>query len=361
MMLVGGSVTLHAQGADTTAGETRPQPGNTLVPLPVVFYQPETGTGFGAVAAYYMYGDVSSTERVLPSTLWLLAVYTTKRQVSLELGAELYHRHGKYRTVATVGFSEFPTKFWGTGNAVPEEQEEDYTPRTFYGAGEFQWSVAPGWYVGAAVEVGHRQLVTVDSAGLLDQGIAPGTADGRLVGAGLLFSRDTRDNSVNPTRGSYHQLRTMGYDDLIASEFDFWMVTLDLRKYVPLESGPVLAFRALGAAASAATPFDRLPQLGGDVLLRGYYEGRFRDRSLVALQTELRAHVWWRIGVVAFAGVGQVATTPSNLELDGFKPSLGAGLRFALSPDAGLNIRADYGWGFDVGSGGLYLNIGEAF
>jgi hypothetical protein len=36
-------------------------------------------------------------------------------------------------------------------------------------------------------------------------------------------------------------------------------------------------------------------------------------------------------------------------------------LRFLLAPREGVNIRADYGWGFGVGAGGFYLAIGEAF
>jgi hypothetical protein len=36
-------------------------------------------------------------------------------------------------------------------------------------------------------------------------------------------------------------------------------------------------------------------------------------------------------------------------------------LRFKLAEDEGLNLRADYGWGFDVSEGGFYLSLGEAF
>jgi hypothetical protein len=343
--------------ADTTAS-----PGNTLVPLPVLFYQPETGTGFGAAAAYYMYGGAGQSARIVPSSIGLIGIYTTKKQIIAELGAEVYFGAGRrFRLLGAVGYSKFPTKFWGLGNEAPDSLEEDYTPRTFTLAGEFQWEAFLGWYLGASAQLGHRRLSEVQEGGMLAGGAVPGSADGRFVSVGALVTRDTRNNTVAPSRGSYHQLRAAFADGLFGSEFDFGQYTLDLRMYLSPLTRHVLALRALGQAVTGEPPFELLPQLGGDVLLRGYFAGRFRDRNLVAFQAEYRVPVWWRIGVVGFVGAGQVASVRDAFTLDGFKPSAGLGLRFALSPSAGLNIRADYGWGFDVGSGGFYLAFGEAF
>jgi hypothetical protein len=41
--------------------------------------------------------------------------------------------------------------------------------------------------------------------------------------------------------------------------------------------------------------------------MRGYYEGRFRERQLYAVQAEYRAHLFWRVGAVGFASLGGVA------------------------------------------------------
>ena len=112
-------------------------------------------------------------------------------------------------------------------------------------------------------------------------------------------------------------------------------------------------------ASSGIRPFDLLPQLGGEYLVRGYYGGRFRDRSLVALQVEYRAHIWRRLGAIGFLSAGRVASTLSDLNLSGLKPAAGFGLRFLLAPDEGLNLRADFGLG--KGSSGFYLGMGEVF
>ena len=357
---------LQAQQQDARADaaavqDTSTVPGNSLVPLPVVFYMPETNWGFGAAVTYYMYDPEQRTDRILPSTLSAIGIYTTKKQIIALLGAELYLSGDKYRLLGNTGYSKFPSKFWGIGNDTPDELEEDYTPSTVNFAGEFQWRALPGWYVGVAAQAAYRELVEVEEDGLLAGGLVPGSEDGRIIGAGLLLTRDTRNNTVYPSGGSFHQLRAILYNGWFGSNYNFGSYSLDLRKYLSPASRHVLALRALGQWTSGDPPFDLMPQLGGDMLLRGYFQGRFRDRQLLAGQIEYRAPVWWRIGVVGFGSAGQVGASMDGFTWGGFKASAGGGVRFMLDPQSGLNIRADYGWAFDTETGGFYLSIGEAF
>jgi len=78
-------------------------------------------------------------------------------------------------------------------------------------------------------------------------------------------------------------------------------------------------------------------------MMRGYYGGRYTDKCLMAYQAEYRRHLFWRIGVVAFAATGEVAPTPGRFELDGLHFTGGAGVRFALSQEEKLNLRFDFG------------------
>ncbi|HSG80801.1 MAG TPA: hypothetical protein VLC48_01020, partial [Gemmatimonadota bacterium] len=67
---------------------------STLVPVPVVFYQPETGVGFGATAIYTFYSgraaDAREGERILASSIAPVALYTTKSQIIVAARAELF-------------------------------------------------------------------------------------------------------------------------------------------------------------------------------------------------------------------------------------------------------------------------------
>ena len=125
-------------------------------------------------------------------------------------------------------------------------------------------------------------------------------------------------------------------------------------------ASPVIATRGLLIHTTGDPPFQQLAILGGQQLLRGYYEGRFRDRDLWALQAELRAGHWKRMGLVAFVGAGDVAHRFSELRLDEVQASYGLGLRWQLSASEGMQIRADLGFN-DEGGSGFYLAFLEAF
>jgi outer membrane protein assembly factor BamA len=102
-----------------------------------------------------------------------------------------------------------------------------------------------------------------------------------------------------------------------------------------------------------------MPRLGGPSLLRGYREGRFRDRRLAVLEGEVRFPIAWRFGGVVFAGVGDVAHDAGDVPaLRELERALGLGVRFRMN-DAGVRLRADGAWGRE--GGGLYLSVGEAF
>jgi outer membrane protein assembly factor BamA len=340
--------------ADSASG------GNSLIPIPVFFTTPETGVAFGAGATYLIRSD-SGGLSVRPSSLRAFAVYTAKKQLILSVGGELYLDRERHQARFDVSYLRFPTTFWGIGNDAPDAAEEDYTPRTFGVLLGWQRQVVPGWYAGLTAEFAHRRLLETEDGGLLATAAVPGVADGRVVGGGLAASRDTRDNTVYPRSGSFHQLTWSVFDEAIGSDYSYASTVLDLRHYVSVTAGHVMALRVVGIAKTATPPFDRLSELGGDVLLRGYFQGRFRDRQLLAVQGEYRLPVWWRVGVVGFAGAGQVARDLDGFDVDGVKLSAGLGLRVALSPSDGLNLRADWGYGFDVGTSGLYLGLGEAF
>ncbi len=94
--------------------------------------------------------------------------------------------------------------------------------------------------------------------------------------------------------------------------------------------------------------------------MRGFYEGRFRDRQAISLQAEYRQQLLSRLGFVLFGSAGRVGNEISDLGVAGLKYGGGAGLRLMLNRKERLNIRIDYARGSNQSSG-LYFAIGEAF
>ena len=179
------------------------------------------------------------------------------------------------------------------------------------------------------------------------------------MGAGLSVSYDSRKNISYPQSATFGQLSWRLYDKALGGDFILNTTTLDLRRYFHLGAKRVLAFRGLANFGAGNVPFQIMPALGGDTLMRGYFRGRFRERKLLAIQGEYRGYIWRRFGGAIFGGLGQVAQETSQLGLDRFHYNYGIGLRFLLIKQEGLNLRADFGFGSDQSA--FYLGFGEAF
>ncbi len=111
------------------------------------------------------------------------------------------------------------------------------------------------------------------------------------------------------------------------------------------------------------SPFYLLPSLGSDEMMRGYYNGRFRDRNFIAGQTELRYRFNPRLGIVVFAATGEVFH--NGFSTHNLKPDWGGGVRYFFDVQKGLSIRFDYGVGEqrpgETRQSGFYIGLGEAF
>ncbi len=60
---------------------------------------------------------------------------------------------------------------------------------------------------------------------------------------------------------------------------------------------------------------------------------------MFTVQEELRWHAFWRVGFVAFAGMGSVAPSPDRFEK--ILASGGVGARFLVSKEYGVNLGID--------------------
>lgn len=86
---------------------------------------------------------------------------------------------------------------------------------------------------------------------------------------------------------------------------------------------------------------------------------RFRDKNFIGTQIEYRRHLFWKLGMVGFIGIGDVFDKTNELAWDKAKYSYGMGLRIMLNKQERMNFRLDYGRGRD--SNGVYLTVTEAF
>jgi hypothetical protein len=87
--------------------------------------------------------------------------------------------------------------------------------------------VRRGWFLGGRARVAHRTLREMSDTGQLVTGAVPGSEDGRIVEGTLLLTRDTRDNTILPSKGQYHQVGLFGAAAALGSDFGYAGARLD--------------------------------------------------------------------------------------------------------------------------------------
>jgi len=356
-LMMAGNMSLFSRDAQQQkSGEKT----SSLLVLPVVFYTPETKWA-GGVGGIYAFRPEASGVRSRPSSIYFSAIYTQLKQFQLELNPELYLKNEEYILTVKSLLEEYPNKFFGIGNNVPESMEENYTSRSVSFDVSAQKKIFPGQkiYAGLKYRFENFKLTEVERGRSLANPETVGSEGGVISGLGFIISWDTRDNIFSPWRGSYWQVQTYFNQPFVGSDYSFSNIKADLRKYASLFSGHVLAVQGLMDYVSGRIPFHKLSKLGGQNIMRGYYTGRYRDKLLVALQAEYRLPVWGRLGAVGFAGLGDVADKLAHVRFGNLKYSIGAGLRFMLNKTERTQLRLDFGWG--KGTSGMYFTAGEAF
>lgn len=328
---------------------------------PFLFYTPETEFAFGLGGLITFY--TSEYVFLRPSKINVSAYYSTKKQYRIAFSPQIYFVRNKFLLSANLDYGYYVDKFWGVGNDTPEIEEENYASRA-WGA-EVSLQLPPGvdfipyTKTGFIYDFLDNRIEDKRANPYLLSGDLAGSEGGISSGLGMLWVWDNRDHIFYPTRGGYHQARAIFYMKTMGSDFDFNRYQIDLRQYLPLSAKSVLALQGFGSIVRGEAPFYELSTLGGAGIMRGYYQGRYRDRTHLAGQVEYRTELWRRFGLVGFAALGDVSDKLSGFRMAEAKFAGGFGLRFKFNEAEKVNLRADIGFGKNTS--GIYFSMEEAF
>jgi hypothetical protein len=343
---------------DRGAEEGAPR-GRGVSPFPVLAYSPETGGMFGAAFIFYRTLHLEDGTRRQNAVMGE-AVYTTRKQFVARLGTDTYIRGGDFKLCTETSFSRFPDLFYGVGSGTTGDMEEGYTPLELSLEGSFLLQAGRRLYVGPLVRLHGVEMLETEQGGMLAGEEIPGGSGGWVAGAGVQVTRDTRDNIFYPFGGSLLEVKTALYHHALGSARDFGQVEVDYRAFHRLYREHVAGFQSYAALSGGQVPFFSMPELGGPFLLRGLYEGRYRDKNALVVQGEYRFPLFWRLGGAVFAGAGTVSPDAAALlSMEDLKAAGGFGLKFLVSREQRIHITADVG--FSESGVGLYLNTVEAF
>lgn len=331
--------------------------------LPVLSSAPETGLELGASTLYSFYTDTSRATRV--SNIFAYGTFTTEGQQRISLSSSYWLPQNRYHYTAGISYINFPFNFYGIGNDTRKVNEQRISEKRFKlnFSGEKR---IDNLYIGL-VAGGYDYKYRIDNTGKpFEADLNPQDRDGGAgiyIGPSITF--DSRNNNTYTTKGIHvnaylNVMHGLFSDNSYTGSF----LNVEYTQFFSLSKKFVLAFDVQEQSLlGSQTPFYLLPELGNDEMMRGYYNGRYRDKNLIAGQTELRYRLSDRLGVVGFLGTGTVFKNTFNF--DQLKPNYGGGLRYFFDTEKGLSMRFDYGIGQkpagEKRQQGFYLSLGESF
>lgn len=322
---------------------------------PLVYYTPETTWSFGAAGVLTYPIDTVGPR----SQVQLGLAYTLRKQLLIYLPFQLYLRQDHLRLTGELGYYRYNYFFYGIGNEFEDYEGETYGvnyPRVRLNA---LWRLGQYQFAGLRYAWDDWEVYDQEAGGLLEQNTVTGNQASIYSAVGPIWQWDSRDHVFLPTKGAWLEASILTNDNALGATQNFIKWTLDARSYWSRKADRVWAGQLYLEGNSGAPPFNQLALLGGTKLLRGYYEGRFRDRQLAAAQLEYRFPIYQRFAGVAFAAVGSVTDSWRNWQADYLRYTFGAGLRFVLLPEDKIRLRFDVGLGKNTSA--FYLTVGEAF
>lgn len=335
----------------------------SFVVLPAVGYAQETGFEYGIASTYNFYIDKENLDS-RTSNVTLIGTLTTKKQKNIKLNSDIWTKNNDYHIISELRFRDWPFNFYGLGNDT-WKADEDYLDQKLYRIkldGEKRF--APNFYAGINLNYENFQFNDIESGGIFESPEVLGKEGGQYMALGVSALYDTRNNTTYTTNGFYGRAKYsyapnfFGKDNFVGNQIEF-----DIRGFYPITKQLTVAAQGLFRGTYGKNvPFYVMRELGGDMTMRGYYLGRYKDKNYMTAQAELRYRFHPRIGINAFLGTGSTFSKQHDMRLI---PSYGAGLRYFFSLEHNSSIRFDYAFGEqrpgEKRQSGFYLSISEAF
>jgi len=331
-------------------------------PLPFAGYSTETNLVLGITKynAFKIRDGIMPDSLIQPSSILAYAYYTLNDQYKFYTNIDLMHGGNRFNSKLEFLFLDYPSLYFGIGGDSKEEDKLLIDFKNFKLAPSFDYNFYERMYIGGKYIFNNYIDVKVigDSSGTETAKLIQEN-EGIQSGAGLTFYREKRNNRLRATKGSYLYISSDFYTEYLGSKFNYTSTIVDLRKYITPISKLTIAGQFYSEIKTGDVPIQSLAVLGGTERMRGIYENRYRDKTVVMSQVELRFPIVWILSGVAFGGMGQVSDKFKNYTMSGFKYGYGAGLRLLIDKSTSSVLRFDISFREDGHS--IFIGFNEAF
>lgn len=336
-------------------------------------YTPEASFGVGgAVLASFRINkqDTVSQRSFLPAGLNL----SLNGTIVVAGAGTFFFNENRFRIYVSYGYRNEPSHYYGKGFEKAENLERSDSTTKFHRNyfqlyPRFVWEVRPHFYLGGLFDLNYTRASDINPVMEEDPYFRKFKSKYFNVGIGGLIQYDTRDDVATPTRGMLLGTNVKLFGKYLGGAYNYEIIELEYRQFKNVfRPRSTLAWIAKSQIGMGDIPFTELPTFGSPFDLRGYYMGKYRDKSMAYGIIEYRhmfgspakyksGNFWAKCGFVAWAGTGTIGETP--FDWNKWKFNFGAGLRFQMQP--GKNFRLDIGK--EPGQPGMqvYMNMTEAF
>ena len=318
-------------------------------------YSTDTKLGIGLVAAG-LYRTDPTDSLAAPSNVSLFGDVSTVGFYMLGVRGTHKMPADRQRIDYTLYFYSFPCYIWGMGYDMGDNNDNKSKMKRWQAQAKasWLWRTTGELFLGPTVAIDYVRGHDFDRPELIE-GQRAHTFN---MGVGLTAIYDTRDNLTAPHRGMYISLQQLFRPKFMGNRQVFATTDLRIDGYVPAWSGATIAADLRTQINVGSPQWSMLAQLGDSYSMRGYYQGRYRDKGKIEAQVELRQHIWRRNGIALWAGAGTVFPKISQIQMRHILPNFGVGYRWEFKKN--VNVRLDYGLG-KGGQSGFIFNINEAF
>ena len=317
-------------------------------------YSSDTKFGLGLVAAG-LYRTDRNDSILPPSNVSLYGDVSTVGFYLLGVRGNHLFPQEKYRLNYNLYFYSFPSLYWGRGydNGANSDNESDYKRFQAQVKVDFMFRVAKSFYIGPMAVFDYIDGHDFEKPELWE-GMSARTTNTSL-GLSLLY--DSRDYLTNAYQGYYLRIDQRFSPAFLGNKYAFSSTELTTSYYHPVWKGGVLAGQFHTLLNYGNPPWGLMATLGSSYSMRGYYEGRYRDKCAMDAQIELRQHLWKRHGMVVWFGAANVFPDFDQFKFRQTLLNGGVGYRWAFKQN--VNVRLDLG--VTKHGVGFLFNINEAF
>lgn len=317
-------------------------------------YSSAVGLGLGLMASglYYPANDTL----VPPSNVTLFGDVATSGFCLIGVSGNNLFKGDRYRLNYKMYLYSFPTLFYGVGyeNGLDKDHKSSYKRFQSRMQATFLFRIAKALFAGPQLSWDYVHGTNAEH---------PAYWNGQDMtissfSPGLSLTYDSRDNLTAPYKGIYVNVNQRFFIKGLNKTYHFNSTDVTANFYTPVWKGGVLAAQLHGLFNyGGQVPWFQMAMVGGNSSMRGYFEGRYRDKNMLDGQIELRQHIWKRHGVVMWAGAANIFPETKAIRFKKTLPNFGFGYRWEFKKR--VNIRLDYGFGRHIS--GFLFNINEAF